>query len=64
MSDTNFLVIDDDEVFSGILARGLTRRGYITHQAHNAEEARQLADEVLMLEEGSVRQIGVLFDKG
>ena len=45
MNDTNFLVIDDDEVFSGILARGLTRRGYITHQAHNAEEAIALANQ-------------------
>ncbi|NRO95362.1 response regulator [Paraburkholderia sp. NMBU_R16] len=44
MSDTPFLVIDDDEVFSGILARGLTRRGYEVHQAHNAQEAIQLAN--------------------
>ncbi len=44
MSGNNFLVIDDDEVFSGILARGLTRRGFTTHQAHNAEEAIALAN--------------------
>jgi len=45
MSGTNFLVIDDDEVFSGILARGLARRGYETHQAHNAEEAIALVNQ-------------------
>jgi two-component system, response regulator RegA len=44
MSDMNFLVIDDDEVFSGILARGLTRRGYTVHQAHDGESALKLAD--------------------
>ncbi|CAH2785077.1 MAG: Dna binding response regulator PrrA (RegA) [uncultured Caballeronia sp.] len=45
MSDTNFLIIDDDEVFSGILARGLTRRGYTTHQAHDADKALKLANQ-------------------
>ena len=40
----NFLVIDDDEVFAGILARGLVRRGYTVHQAHTAEAALKLAD--------------------
>ncbi|RKP49438.1 response regulator transcription factor [Trinickia fusca] len=45
MSETNFLVIDDDEVFSGILARGLTRRGYTVHQAHNAQDAITLANQ-------------------
>jgi ActR/RegA family two-component response regulator len=45
MSDTNFLIIDDDEVFAGILARGLARRGYTTHQAHDADEALKLANQ-------------------
>lgn len=45
MSETNFLVIDDDEVFAGILARGLTRRGYTVHQAHNAQDAITLANQ-------------------
>jgi two-component system response regulator RegA len=45
MSDMNFLVIDDDEVFSGILARGLTRRGYTVAEAHNADEAIKLANQ-------------------
>ena len=45
MSDKNFLVIDDDEVFSGILARGLTRRGFTVSEAHNAEEAIRLANQ-------------------
>jgi len=46
MGDTNFLVIDDDEVFSGILARGLTRRGYTPHQAHDAASALKLANQI------------------
>jgi two-component system response regulator RegA len=45
MSENNFLVIDDDEVFAGVLARGLTRRGYTVFQAHNAQEAIKLANE-------------------
>ena len=45
MSDMNFLVIDDDEVFSGILARGLTRRGFTVAEAHNADEAIKLANQ-------------------
>ncbi|CAN7537906.1 response regulator transcription factor [Trinickia sp. LjRoot230] len=45
MSDSNFLVIDDDEVFAGVLARGLTRRGYNVYQAHNASDAIKLANE-------------------
>ncbi|KND56110.1 Dna binding response regulator PrrA (RegA) [Candidatus Paraburkholderia kirkii] len=45
MSDTNFLIIDDDEVFSGILARGLARRGYTPHQVHDGDEALKLANQ-------------------
>jgi len=45
MSDMSFLVIDDDEVFSDILTRGLTRRGYQVQQAHNAEEALRCANQ-------------------
>ena len=45
MSDMNFLIIDDDEVFSGILARGLVRRGYTAHQAHDADEALKFANQ-------------------
>jgi two-component system response regulator RegA len=40
---TPFLVIDDDEVFSGTLARALTRRGYAVQVAHNGTEALALA---------------------
>jgi len=40
---TPFLVIDDDEVFSGTLARALTRRGYAVQIAHNGSEALALA---------------------
>ncbi|WJF90162.1 response regulator transcription factor [Paraburkholderia bonniea] len=45
MNNMNFLVIDDDEVFAGILARGLTRRGYVVEQAHSASEALRLAQQ-------------------
>lgn len=46
MSDTNtnFLVVDDDTVFAGILARSLTRRGYAVQQAHDALAALRLAE--------------------
>lgn len=40
---TPFLVIDDDEVFSGTLARALTRRGYAVQVAHNGATALALA---------------------
>ena len=46
MSDMNFLIIDDDEVFSGILARGLSRRGYTPRsgaQRRRGAEAREHA---------------------
>ena len=39
----NFLVIDDDEVFSGMLARGLARRGYQVQVAHDAASASRLS---------------------
>jgi two-component system response regulator RegA len=42
--NANSLVIDDDAVFSGILARGLTRRGYTVQQAHDAISALRLAE--------------------
>jgi two-component system response regulator RegA len=34
-----FLIIDDDETFSSVLARSITRRGYQTHTANDAETA-------------------------
>ncbi len=40
---TPFLVIDDDEVFSGTLARALTRRGYAVQVAHHGSAALALA---------------------
>jgi two-component system response regulator RegA len=46
MSNTNFLIIDDDTVFADILGRSLTRRGYIVHQANNAQRALEIADEM------------------
>ncbi len=46
MSNTNFLIIDDDTVFADILGRSLTRRGYIVHQANDAARALEIADEM------------------
>ncbi len=36
----DFLIIDDDAVFAGILARGLKRAGYPVAVAHSVDEAR------------------------
>lgn len=38
------LIVDDDAVFRGVLARSLQRRGYDTVTAASAEEARDLPD--------------------
>lgn len=38
-----FLVVDDDAVFAGALARALTRRGYAVRIAHNRQQALALA---------------------
>jgi two-component system response regulator RegA len=46
MNNANFLVIDDDTVFAGVLARGLARRGYVVHEAHDATTALRLAGAV------------------
>lgn len=46
MSNTHFLIIDDDTVFADILGRSLTRRGYVVHQAHDAARALEIADEM------------------
>ncbi len=44
MSEVNFLIVDDDPVFSQVLARSLTRRGYNTLIAESAEAAIPLAE--------------------
>ncbi len=43
----NFLVVDDDQAFSSVLARALDRRGYQSTIAHNVTEAIALAKEQL-----------------
>ena len=40
-----FLVIDDDAVFSGTLARALARRGYAVEVAANGKEAMSMAEQ-------------------
>lgn len=40
---TPFLVIDDDPVFAGALARALARRGYVVQTAANGRQAMALA---------------------
>lgn len=39
----DLLLIEDDEVFSAVLARALERRGYCVRIAHDAQGARELA---------------------
>lgn len=39
-----FLVVDDDTVFAGTLARALARRGYAVQVAHTRQEALALAE--------------------
>ena len=38
-----FLILDDDETFSGTLARSLTRRGFDTTVAHTGKQALEAA---------------------
>ncbi len=42
-SDERLLIIDDDEMFCHVLDRAMTRRGYRTLIAHDAEQALTLA---------------------
>ena len=46
MNNANFLVIDDDTVFAGVLARGLTRRGYVVYEAHDGASALRLVNSI------------------
>ena len=39
-----FLLVDDDETFTQVLARALSKRGHRALTAHNSEEAMQLAE--------------------
>lgn len=43
LASPDFLIVDDDEVFAGALARALTRRGYAPTVAPTAEAALALA---------------------
>ncbi|MBT4519734.1 MAG: two-component system response regulator, partial [Halieaceae bacterium] len=43
MSATRVLLVDDDPVFNDLMARGFIKRGFETRQAHNAEQAVELA---------------------
>jgi len=45
-NDKSILLIDDDELFTSVLGRALSRRGWQPHVAHGMEHARQLADDV------------------
>lgn len=41
----SLLLVDDDEIFSDVLARALTRRGYAVSVAHDVEAGLKLARE-------------------
>jgi len=42
---TPMLIVDDDPVFTRVLSRAMTRRGYDVRVARSADEALQIADE-------------------
>lgn len=44
MSESHFLIVDDDPVFSRVLARSLTRKGYQTQVASDLQTAIFLAE--------------------
>ncbi len=39
------LLVDDDQVFTSVMARGFKRRGFLTHSCANAEQALLYCDE-------------------
>ncbi len=41
MSESRFLIVDDDVTFCEVLERALVRRGHSVEMAHNAEQALQ-----------------------
>jgi two-component system, response regulator RegA len=45
-SDKQVLVIEDDEVFAGVLARALERRGYLVSVAHRVAQAQIMAQQL------------------
>ncbi len=44
MSEKHFLIVDDDLVFTRVLARSLTRRGYQVTVKNSAEDVRNLPE--------------------
>jgi len=44
IDESSVLIVDDDETFSAVLARALTKRGYTTFVAHSIAEACRLAE--------------------
>lgn len=45
-ADKTVLVIEDDEVFAGVLARALERRGYQVSVAHRVPQAQTMAQQI------------------
>jgi two-component system response regulator RegA len=43
MNDVSLLLADDDEIFCGVLARALEKRGFTVTTAHSVEQALPLA---------------------
>lgn len=43
MNETSLLLVDDDPVFAGVLARALGRRGFAVQEAHGVPQALALA---------------------
>lgn len=44
MTTETFLLVDDDETFTQVLARALSKRGHQVLTAHNSEQAMHLAE--------------------
>lgn len=43
----SLLIVDDDQTFCDVLARALTRRGFIVRQAYNSQDALQCTNEFM-----------------
>ncbi len=44
MTKTHFLIVDDDRVFTRVLSRSLSRRGFEVIALHSAEEVMKMTD--------------------
>ncbi|SEQ90346.1 two-component system, response regulator RegA [Nitrosomonas sp. Nm51] len=43
----DLLIVDDDEIFSDVLAKAMTKRGFNVHTTHNIEAAMRFAETIV-----------------